>query len=1225
MSHHSNSSISKPSVRKLDSYLSNVTPVRVAPGTNIVRSTVDPKQVFSNGATTLRFYPSTTSTIQSASVRVVDPYVHSVQPGAQNASLPKLEPILDELCMTLIPSVGTFNVGTYVEGVYGDRDSELDALRVTGLGAFTFNYLDYSEMSTVSLTSLKIGECCVELGDYQTLAESISENVSSYGSVYHNAAYFELNGVTGHGDNASFRPLMELGISASVTTVGSAGYGTWTNSGEPTDYATYVLPLLECIQFQSAVVMDPISCRSDMRYEVCRGTIWPGCCAFVKRSESLTDDPEPIQPCDLPEGAIDWTNPLLPVVQFDFEIPCHWELVEVVTWVNTTGGPAITFAPCTVITEGVTVNVTVNAVVPTDPLPGFSFDAFVADFNNGNISFAFPSGPDGGYELAPPGVYPTYLANGTDRRYDVPGYELCLPRGTSSCANFTIRALMEVPYGMLYPTGTIFSQIDSLDATANLFSFDRTVFDHGYILDGDSFFDSIVTPNHKIRVRADSEVQVPSSVPDTASWEHPFCFASANFSNGATLRSWLKFRESTILDTPVLVAPHSKLEEGTILPAGTSTMEGQRFTSDLTFNAGTQIDSDTCIDCVFELDAITPQNPIAAGSTIRAFPRHEEHSRSESDRKHSESKEHHHSHSEHDRSRNQTVIPAQTVITSGNRLPGDVKVNVTDKVTLEEGMTLCKGYCFGPGFVLTGAHGFGAGFVFHEGSTLSADVSLPAGTELCVGSRFSFPLPVPEGVVFCAGHKLPEGTLIANGTKIPHIGAKVNEDLVSNVDVVPYLVTTTTYGGKYYIAYPAGTVFTRGVLLPSGTVMTNQALMSESVDVTGPVNAKSVTLDSNVYSSGWVTSNSQTLLIDQADYSLYPCSHHNSQQIASVGYDFVSGVPTNINIYMLTDLVFPYTVLLPFSDSPEIFCGILFAQPYVLLHELCLKEEYRVCRENSVFYPASCGIPFNFVLNTEFIIPSTTTITHKIRLPSGCNCDLYYDILAAPGSSIKYPPTQKKIEHELVVGYGGLLISNATGGSRSYIILPHGQLLFSSYDDGEQEDGLLLKTPIPLKCDWKIAVAITSAPAFAVAGMFIREDGTLPGSVTYEAGCKVPTGLSLSNKATLACDYCVEADNCDGYLIASGAYFPDNTKLETGTVFVNGAELLNFEYGPVRFAFDMQMSLDIGTKINHPLSYHYFSGMTILSVMPNFHSRVEELETLISLLEQKLSASDRSH
>lgn len=1213
----------------------------------INRITTTHRSTFRNGATTQNFMFPSVSATTSQKMTITDSVRAPTDPDAQTLTIPMLSALENDLDIPIYTSSANHFNGLYDTDASTFQNSNATVTLPTtpgSEGALTGANLGFEKPHTeiVDGNFFSLPEGMV-LG-FKSLVTGSTMNVGQFAkdnffkvpgadtSLVNGGFRYKGTGTAGtFGPEKVWRPFSDL-----VKTSTDANAGSGFNIG-----AGNVVAALDHINVGPVITVNPPSnnTTASMKFTIHPGAKWIGNDVL---QDKITGKYLNTIESDLSDGSmsdyVDTSGEGIFKREFVIDL-ARFRITQSFTIKADDGVVAkniLSFLPGTVFDTSFNISGEVRTTDPTG-----NYTDFMTAYRNGLIDLIFPTGTGSGISIQDvvdeDGVIkPTPVPDYTDRNNVMFANILTLPTGTS----YPIPILSKD--GMEFPKGFIVTQLSSVSALPpalnqftpselqprKVFSAPGAILAPNSFIYSDSKIISIIGTSEQSVVPENSITTIPQSILPSSNWESPITLSDVVLASGHSAQSYIKLLDGQVVGSDLELTDGSLIKANSVLPSGLTTRAGMRSDKDIDFTSGFEVQFDLdLLDTPINIDALTVAIPAAippvlaniltAGTLIRAIANS----------------------GETDQLR--TILPNGFVLTDDNKYPANTRIYATENILLNAGSVL-EDPTFGPNFVLTQTQ-FESGFVFTASTTLSANVSLPTSTIIEAGNKFSFPLPLPRNHIFPSGSRLPVGLNFAAGSRLPGISMRPQEDalrviangqLGAGVNNVPYL--TASIGTKLYVILAKNTVMNSNAIIPKGAVMLAQSgfgsNVAGSVQVnTGPGYGTSFT--AGVYTQpvgttpgDWVKgSGTGDYTLEEAEFSYT----QGSGSGVSIGdYDFNIGVPTTNPMILRGELRLPFDMAFPFSDNNETLRSLTFATDFKISREVTVNHDVIIDDDSSVFVPTDLPLPWDVTLTSEFILPNPVTLLKKITLPVSDVSDYIENILSDTNAFIRLPGHISSPGKNIRLSPlgPGLFISTLSNknATKAFIELKKGTTVSITNpanfaDTGNTPmtgtSGYRLRAPLPLNEDWLILQEINNSPAFVVAGIKLAAGSNLPGEISVGNTSPFPGGLITQSEIVLIEDFTVTNTDGASLTIPKGAFLETNSIIARDSIFREGCELSNIEYGPVTFWNDGgKMYVYQGQTLPSSLSYNYFSNTTSYSVVQNVSALTETISDLSNMV-----------
>lgn len=576
---------------------------------------------------------------------------------------------------------------------------------------------------------------------------------------------------------------------------------------------------------------------------------------------------------------------------------------------------------------------------------------------------------------------------------------------------------------------------------------------------------------------------------------------------GNQLPSELTTLSQLELTEEIVAAKGTVLKKGTYLPKGAFTPEGALIDSSINFPSNTPL--------LYDLDVKTPfvvENgaTLVSGTTLRG----------------------------------PFILPQSTAISSGNYLPANVKVLMSAGVTLDEGMELEKGTILGGGATFYGNLGFDSKGYIPAGSSLHGTFSFPVGSTLPKGTSLPVSLPLPLLTKLDKDFVLPKGTTFSDGSNLPYI-SNIAEHVLTSPDAGP--ISRLDGDNGSFIKIKGGSSLTSGFVIPKGSILSGKAAPGATASV-----AEALTDD-----------DAAEYVLDAGEYSF----DHREKTAAGQDYTITPAEPLANNLVLLVDIMFPGDILIPLEKIGENFLKeIIFNEPFTLVSDLKLTEEYTVFVSNSVMLPASSTLHTDLTFTSQYTINANHMLLNK-RLQFNFNTteDFTYGVVGSAGY-IKFPSPNHKLECPIKLAAISQPVANSGQfATKAYIELVKGTKL-------KLTTSLTLPLPIEVVDDFTITSDMTAVPRISLLnGISLKAGTNTPGDFSFSGNTGLPKNMTLPNAVVLSSDHVL---NEDTYTL------PVYTKLAVGSVLARGTSF------PTGYFFNETVTLSSFLSIDDDTTFY---------------------------------------
>jgi len=476
----------------------------------------------------------------------------------------------------------------------------------------------------------------------------------------------------------------------------------------------------------------------------------------------------------------------------------------------------------------------------------------------------------------------------------------------------------------------------------------------------------------------------------------------------------------------------------------------------------------------------------------------------------------------------------ETELTSGNTLPATLKVSSNMNVEFLPGSEFpVDTHCS------TGAHLYGNVGFRNDGeipaqSFLSGNFTVPAKSLVEKGTTLPNPIPIPDGTVLVMDSSLCKGVIFA-GTNLPNLDLSQHSGSVYSgtgpVTTSPISMFVDVDGIARYVI-KGGTTYRAGFKFPIDSIM------SKNVEH-GVTNSIGTDEFGAAYSSGLAVSKT----LDEGDYSSTGLGEYSSDEVV-----IVPGVPTEKNIYLLTNMTSDYDFVIKVSDfDPKNVEFLVPNDDFVLLENIVLSEDYTVSGVSSVQFPAGKSTPKDFVLTVPHNFTTTGfTLNKAIKFDVTTSDDYITGIVGEGNTNYIRLPSNYTFTHSIRLALTQSISTSGTNSLKSTIDLPIGTKLNVS-------DPVKLIVNMAVTQDWVVLEDLVTYSAFtAETGMKFIEGGSVPGDIIVKSGQPLAKDIVLTEDITLLNDHVVREKL---YLVKAG------TRCTSGCTFVRGTEF----YEPTSF------------------------------------------------------------
>lgn len=572
---------------------------------------------------------------------------------------------------------------------------------------------------------------------------------------------------------------------------------------------------------------------------------------------------------------------------------------------------------------------------------------------------------------------------------------------------------------------------------------------------------------------------------------------------GNQLPSELTTLSQLELTEEIVAAKGTLLKKGTYLPKGAPTPEGALIDSSINFPSNTEL--------LYDLDVKTPfvvegGATLVSGTTLRG----------------------------------PFILPQSTAISSGNYLPANVKVLMSAGVTLEEGMELEKGTILGGGATLYGNLGFNSKGYIPAGSSLHGTFTFPVGSTLPKGTSLPVSLPLPLLTKLDKDFLLPKGTVFSDGSNLPYI-SNIAEHVLTSPDAGPISRLDGENGS--FIKIKGGSSLTSGFVIPKGSILSGKATPGSTTSVT-----LALTPDDAV-----------EYVLDAGEYSF----DHRERSAAGQDYTISPAETLANNLVLLVDIMFPGDILIPLEKIGENFLKeIIFNEPFTLVNDLKLTEEYTVFVSNSVMLPPSSTLHTDLTFTSQYTINANHMLLNK-RLQFNFNTteDFTYGVVGSTGY-IKFPSPNHKLECPIKLAINQTVANSGQFATKAYIELVKGTKLKLPDASINVKGSLTLPLPIEAVDDFTITSDMTGVPRISLLnGISLKAGTNTPGDFSFSGNTGLPKNMLLPNAVVLSSDHVLNEDTYRLHLytkLATGSVLARGTSFPTGYFFNETVTLSSF-------------------------------------------------------------------
>lgn len=815
--------------------------------------------------------------------------------------------------------------------------------------------------------------------------------------------------------------------------------------------------------------------------------------------------------------------------------------------------------------------------------PGGTFTSdFVVDptkymimqqFSTNNVKFsagsAIPEGTTvqvgdyvaGTVDISQPGMYFEYALG------VYPKYTFELSRGSTIGIATTLYDGFFVPAGTEVPTGSNTNDKYTSPVGDNLvlpYVMARAGFDMG---PGFTLHTTVLMDKRaKIPKGVNSTLYQP--VPLGMHTKESLVLDGVQFPVGSTLETELTVRTEFELAESITVHQGTMLGAGTYLPKGSATLDGALIDGELLIPLGSAVADDITINTKFVIEdsTVTPAHPLSVGAVL---------------------------HGPFD-------FTPGTQITSGNSLPGHLKILMSMGVTLLQNMILAVGTVFGSSALLYGDVGFSPTGVIPALSTLYGTFTLPTGTKLEKDWSAGIQVPIPTGTVLQPGDTLKAGTTFKVGSDLPPIPNLISQAAVAGT----FGAGPLTYfidNGTPYLVIKAGTAFVEGWTFPVGTILSANPTAGATFSLAD--------------ATSHVPASTATLLLQAGAYTFDDSVQSPSQQ----EYTYSPGVPSGEMVIMLTDTIAPTDIVIPYNSiDPDSGKWLSMNEPFTLITDVILDQAYTVRGNNSVIWPAGTPTPYDFVLTSPYSFTTSgngAQISKKIKFNYVTTAPFINGIVA-PGGHIKLPPAGYVLTSPIKLGVNQPIANTGANAMKATIELAPGTTLMSLAP-------ITLINNLHSDENFTIGGTITVFPRIYLPnGITLLAGQVTPGDIHITGGQGLPKNIILNQSITLAANHTISEEN---YTLLKYSLLAPTTVLARGTTFPAGLNIARqVSMGPILSldGADIFYILE-GNPLTASIGYPYFATLTDSlenAFVPVFKFDTRSALTSIEILQQQIQA-----
>lgn len=683
-----------------------------------------------------------------------------------------------------------------------------------------------------------------------------------------------------------------------------------------------------------------------------------------------------------------------------------------------------------------------------------------------------------------------------------PYFHIPLSRG------FKIEYPLDVLDGYILPAGHILQESTTFNdllsgytplTLSNVVAHPGSVFPVGTIIAHGVPF------SHDVRVPKGFSSSYEQLLPLGAHVEEPLRIAGVTIPEGNKLPSELTTSSMLELTEVITAGKGTLLKKGTSIPKGALTSEGALIQDSINFEAGTVLSYDINIKTPFVVESGRTLTP---GTKLRA----------------------------------PFILPQGTVISNGNHLPAPVKILMSMGVTLNAGMELEAGTVLGGGATLYGDIGFAKNGYIPAGSILSGTFNFPIGSTLQKGTSIPITVPLPLNTLVPKDSIFPKGTVFNDGASMPFI-SNIAEQIAVHATGLNGPLTRIDETGISYINIKGGSSLTSGFVLPKGSILSKNQT---------PGNTHTVT------EAGIGTG--ANYILDAGEFSF----DQHIRSAAGQDYTIIAGTPLANNIVLLVDIMFDTDVLIPFDKIGENFLEeIVFNEPFTLLNDLKLVEDFTVHVTNSVMFPPNALLPADYTFTGQHTFTYTHLILNK-RLQFNFNTtdDFTYGFVNGATSSIKFPSPNHRLETPIKLAVAQPVANTGTYSTKAFVELAKGTVLdVSTSGTGVPFLSLTTQLPIEVNDDFLIGASMTAPRISLPNGISLRAGATTPGDFSFSGNTGLPKNMTLPIAIVLAADHVVTEDTYGLPVytkLAAGSVLARETSFPTGFFFSDPVTLSPF-------------------------------------------------------------------
>lgn len=628
-----------------------------------------------------------------------------------------------------------------------------------------------------------------------------------------------------------------------------------------------------------------------------------------------------------------------------------------------------------------------------------------------------------------------------------------------------------IPAGMVAASGTTVDDKDGTIITTNLVLSDVRA-PIGTLLPGEVDLVGVVLEGDRASIKAGMSSAQLQNLPLGSKTTKAQVLNGAVFPASSSLPSDLTLLTTTELSVPVVGTKGTLVKAGSVLPKGAITLEDAVIRDGFVIVIGSTVSDEFNVSTPFVVtDSATSGVALGAGATLKA----------------------------------PFIFPPSTQITDDNVLPAPFKVLMSMGTTLSAAMEIAAGSFFGAAATLYGDVKFSPTGLIPALSTLHGSFVLPTATKLEKDTLMNVSVPVPPGSKFHTGDTLFTGTSIREGTPLPLFqnGAdQAGPAYVSGDAVGP--LTKFTEGGILYLVVKARTTFMAGSFLPVGSILSKKST---------PGHTGSLGTDVD---NGANQGSASDYTINAGEYS----TDTRDKSPAAQDFTFVAGEATTQLVQTLTDINFDSDMVIPVDlMDPDFTAFLALQEPFTLVADLVLTEDYFVRGNKAVMWPAGHPLPFDFVFSGpfNFTTPNSGTPLNKdIQFNVRTSDEFFGGVLTTSDSYIKLPYKGYRLVTPIKLGVDQPVASTGTHALKSTVELAKGTKLSTT------AGFITTQQPMQVDGDFVLGADITNFPRiFLPKGIRLLAGQVTPGEIQVGAGQGLPKNVTLSQSVTLAADHII--------------------------------------------------------------------------------------------------------